>query len=106
MGDPSRPTKVSFGLFQINISANELYVGGAITRCPKAFNQMFTADTKNTCMLKTDPDSQQIYNTCKDWALNPQINILNACRIYQTGRGRNGQNRYWNSWGANSICRF
>jgi hypothetical protein len=82
---------VSWGLFQINISAHKI---GNLD-CPKAFNQMFTAQTKNTCYVV----NRDLYNSCVQAAKNPDLNIAEACRI-------SGNGQRWTAWGANRTCGF
>lgn len=63
---------VSFGLFQINISANK--VDGL--DCPSAFSSMFTAGNKN-CRVT----NRALYDKCVAAAKNPQKNIAAACGL-------------------------
>ncbi len=82
---------VSFGLFQINISANPI----GNLKCPSAFNQMFTAQNKN-CKVT----NQALYQQCVAAAENPAANIAEACQL-----SSNGTN--WGPW-ANTAkaCGF
>ncbi|MBI4653316.1 hypothetical protein HY750_03630 [Candidatus Kuenenbacteria bacterium] len=83
---------VSFGLFQINISAHE--INGL--NCPSAFNHPFTAQYKNCYVIN---GKTELYNQCKSATLNNIININKACEIYKS-------NHSWRPWGANRICQF
>lgn len=67
---------VSFGLFQINISANKV----AGLDCPKAFDKKYTADSK-TCKIINQP----LYEQCKRAALIESDNIKAACAITKNG---------------------
>ncbi len=80
---------VSWGLFQINLSANG--VGGY--NCPNAFSKMYTGSVKD-CQVK----DTNLYNNCIAAATNYQTNIQAACNIYNSGG--------WNRWGANKRCGF
>ncbi len=82
---------VSFGLFQINISAHKI---GSLN-CPAAFNQMFTASTKSTCRVVNQSLYQQCVQAAKDAATNIQV----ACQI-------SGNGSSWSAWGANLKCGF
>ncbi len=99
-GDPSRPSSVdkcqpggepvSWGLFQINISANP--IGGL--NCPLAFDRVYTG-SNHQCRIT----NQALYNQCVAAAKDPAQNIRAACAI-----SRNGMN--WGPWGANLVCHF
>jgi len=80
---------VSFGLFQINISANP--VGGL--NCPSAFSDMYTGTDKNCTVEDT-----KLYNECVTAAKDPVKNIQAAVKIQKAGG--------WGRWGANSKCKY
>ncbi len=82
---------VSFGLFQINISAQNNFAG---LNCRSAFDKMYTAQTKN-CRVINKP----LYDQCVAAAKDAQKNIQQACQI--SGNGTN-----WSLWGANQKCGF
>ncbi|MFH1838173.1 MAG: pilin [Candidatus Kuenenbacteria bacterium] len=82
---------VSFGLFQINISAHK--INGL--NCPSAFNHPFEAKRKDCYVLA---GKTELYNQCRDATLNNTININKACEIYASSK--------WKPWGANRICQF
>jgi hypothetical protein len=79
---------VSFGLFQINITAHP--VNGL--NCPKAFDSVFTGSHKNVEII--DP---RLYEQCKAAALTPAANIAVAASIY-THDGDFGQ------WSTHRTC--
>jgi uncharacterized membrane protein len=88
----------SWGLFQINISANSI----AGLDCPSAFDK-----PANSASL-IDPVANiydchvvnpALYSACVSAARDPATNIQAACQI-----SSNGTN--WRPWGANSICNF
>jgi len=89
-GDPSRMSRVdkcepggeevSFGLFQINITAHKI---GTLD-CPKAFDKLFQANNK-TCKVVNKP----LYDQCKAAALTESKNITAACVV--TANGTNWQ---------------
>jgi hypothetical protein len=82
-------TPVSFGLFQINISANS--IGGL--NCPKAFDKPFTGSDKNCRVV-----NQELYNQCVAAAKNAQNNIATACRLASPNATNTGP------WGAARRC--
>ncbi len=82
---------VSFGLFQINISAQNNFAG---LNCRSAFDKMFTAQTKD-CRVINKP----LYDQCVAAAKDAQKNIQKACQM-----SNNGTN--WSLWGANKKCGF
>ena len=81
---------VSYGLFQINISANT--IGGL--DCPKAFTSAFTG-SNHSCTVK----NQSLFNQCVAAAKNPDTNIAKAASM------SNGGNK-WSAWGANRKCGY
>jgi hypothetical protein len=76
---------VSFGLFQINITAHK--VNGL--DCPKAFDSLFTGSHKNVQIV-----NQRLYQECKAAALDPSYNAAVAARIY---KGDGGSFRQWST---------
>ena len=81
---------VSWGLFQINISANK--IGGL--NCPAAFSDPYTGSDKQCTVV-----NRALYDQCVAAAKDPAQNIQTACRM--SGGGAN-----WGPWGANRICKF
>lgn len=81
---------VSFGLFQINISANK--INGQ--NCPSAFSSMYTGSNKN-CSIT----NQSLYTACVSAAKTATSNIQAACSISNNGTK-------WSAWSANSKCKF
>lgn len=81
---------VSWGLFQINISANS--VGGL--NCRSAFDNVYTGSNHN-CTIR----DRSLYDQCVAAAKDPQKNIEAACQIYNAAGG-------WGPWGANRTCGF
>ena len=79
---------VSFGLFQINISANK--VGNL--DCPSAFNRPFTGSNKNCSVT-----NRNLYNQCVAAAKNASQNITTACRLSSNGTNTG-------PWGAARRC--
>lgn len=79
---------VSFGLFQINISANK--VGNL--DCPSAFNRPFTGSNKNCSVT-----NRNLYNQCVAAAKNAPQNITTACRLSSNGTNTG-------PWGAARRC--
>jgi hypothetical protein len=86
----SEEVVVSWGLFQINLTAHKM---GSLN-CPAAFDKMYTAQN-HQCQV-TDPG---LYASCKQAAIDAQTNIQVACQI-----SSNGQT--WSAWGANKKCGF
>ncbi len=74
---------VSFGLFQVNISANTL----PGLNCPSAFSNAFTGHNPHCTIL-----NQQLYQQCAAAAQNAAINIQKACQLSNAGNN-------WNQWG-------
>lgn len=84
---------VSWGLFQINISAHK--IGGYdCPPPPPVFDKTYTGSNKN-CQV-TD---QSMYNNCVSAAKNASTNIQKACEISNNGTS-------WSAWGANKQCGF
>ena len=81
---------VSYGLFQINISANP--IGGF--DCPKAFTSAYTG-SNHSCRVK----DQALFNQCVATAKNPGMNIAKAASMSHGGSS-------WRPWGANKKCGF
>lgn len=90
----------SWGLFQINISANPL----PGLNCPAAF----TVPAKSTtlikpglysCTVKNTPEAAELYRKCVEAASTPSINIAKALEMSRGGA-------HWISWGTNKICKF
>ncbi|MEK9173953.1 MAG: hypothetical protein AAB845_01680, partial [Patescibacteria group bacterium] len=79
---------VSFGLFQINISANK--VGGL--NCPTAFNRPFTGSSKNCSVV-----NRNLYNQCVAAAKTASQNIATACSLSSNGTNTG-------PWGAARKC--
>lgn len=90
----------SWGLFQINISANDI---AGVSGCTKAFNTPLTAReiaNPSLCYVYSDATSQAKYSACKEKAKDANANIKTAWSIYKsTGYS-------WGRWGANKICKF
>ncbi|MDP3963007.1 MAG: pilin [bacterium] len=88
---------VSWGLFQINISAHRLVdpATDAILDCPLAFaNGPYTASNK-TCTVR----DRDLYDRCVALAINPDVNIAKACVLSCNGTR-------WGRWGANNVCSY
>jgi len=81
---------VSFGLFQINISANDV----ADVKCvDKAASPVYTSKNHN-CKPQSD------YEKCKKAAQTGEKNIQEAVKLSKNGK-------YWGLWGANKAhCHF
>lgn len=90
---PSR-TPASWGLFQINITANT--IDGL--NCPQAFTAAYTA-RNHVCAVKSDERSQQLFRDCVAAAKDPVKNIRKAVEMSHGGRT-------WGPWGANCRCHF
>lgn len=71
VGGPNNGTPVSFGLFQINLSAppNNAAIGG-LTNCPSAFDSPYSGSHKNVVIV-----NQGLYDQCKAAAQNADNNI-------------------------------
>lgn len=80
---------VSWGLFQINISANNI---SGYTCANSAASPTYTGKNKN-CTTKAN------YNACVTAACTADLNIKTACSISNNGTR-------WSAWGANSKCGF
>jgi len=92
---------VSFGLFQINLSAHNV---GSLS-CKDAFNVVYTATIardKTKCWVI----NRDLYNKCVTAAKNAAINIATAKSIYMQGTKNTKQS--WRPWGANkrANCNF
>jgi hypothetical protein len=92
---------VSWGLFQINISANTI----AGLNCPRAFNKPFTSieaalpKAQRNCFVLDTVEAKKLYADCVAAAKDVNNNIQKACEI-----SKNGQK--WGAWGANRKCKF
>ena len=88
---------VSIGLFQINITAWSL----PGLDCPSAFNGMLTAAVIHgtaKCSLKSDAQSQSLYQQCVAALLNASQNISKACSMSNNG------NNFAAAWGTPPQC--
>lgn len=83
-------SSVSFGLFQINISANPI----AGLNCPSAFDAPF-AGSHPTC----DVVNRTLYKQCESAALDIRNNIAKACEFSAGGTN-------WRAWGPRTrqLC--
>jgi len=75
---------VSFGLFQINISANNMInpATGQSVNCPSAFSGgQYTAHNHNTRV-----SNSTLYNQCVKLAEDPTANIQTACAMSNGGK--------------------
>jgi hypothetical protein len=70
---------VSFGYFQINISATTALKINGIS-CNTAFSKPYTAQDK-TCVVT----NRVLYEQCRDAILNPITNIQTACNMSNNG---------------------
>lgn len=86
---PDAGRAVSFGLFQINVSANR--IGGL--NCPAAFNMQYRGS--NTGQIEIIDDA--LYNQCRTAALDPAQNIATAHQIYTSLGNRFGTTAGWTS---------
>jgi len=82
---------ISWGLFQINLSAHN-NIGGKVCGA-KAATPVYTAEN-HYCEIKEN------YDACLNAAKNPENNINKACAIYSEAGKR------WSPWGANKKCNF
>jgi hypothetical protein len=73
---------VSWGLFQINISANK--VNGL--NCPSAFSKVYTASNHNCVIV-----NRSLYDQCVTAAKDSATNIATACSLSNGGSS-------WKSW--------
>ncbi len=89
-------TPASWGIFQINITANKVYTSGGALNCPAAFGGGAYTASNHNCRVT----NQALYEQCKQAALDPSINIANACRLSNNGER-------WGAWGFNNKhCHF
>ena len=97
-GDKCQPDNfpISLGLFQINLSANNL-TGSSCSQqtcATSAAAPMYTGKKKNVyCTKGTN------YDSCVTSATNKDCNIQTACAL-------SGNGVHWSKWGANSQCGF
>jgi hypothetical protein len=80
---------VSFGLFQINISANKI----GNLNCPSAFSSVYTGANKNCRVIDRD-----LYSQCVSAAKNASQNIATACKLAAPNATNTGP------WGAARRC--
>lgn len=84
---------VSFGLFQINISAND--IGGLVCKAPNgAFDRVYTGKNHVCSVI-----NQARYQECRAKATDIATNIQKACEL-------SGNGARWGAWGANKDCGF
>jgi hypothetical protein len=92
----------SWGLFQINIVANNVIdANGDALACPTAFEKgkpYVKRDAQGKIYYDCKVINRPLYDRCVTALKNPQVNINNACTIYL----RQG----WNAWSTNSTCKF
>ena len=92
---------VSFGLFQINISANKVFdlKTATLIDCPKAFDRPFTSCSYTGTCPKPKIVDRNLYNKCRDAALDANNNIARACSLSNGGTD-------WSPWGRRTrdLC--
>lgn len=83
-------SSVSFGIFQINISANTM----AGLNCPAAFDASYTGSHPTCNIIKRD-----LYNSCRSAAFDGRNNIAKACELSRGGTS-------WRHWGSRTrrLC--
>lgn len=86
----------SWGLFQINLAANDFYVGNV--DCKSAFSGAPSRSTlisgnNYNCSVTNVP----LYNSCVSAAENDANNINEACTLQQNSRG-------WSNWSTAAKC--
>lgn len=85
-------TPVSWGRYQINISANQVTCPGqAPLNCPSAFTSPYTGTSRST-MVRSDSASRQLFDQCVAAANRPDCATLTAQQIFN----RQG----FGAWGA------
>lgn len=85
-------TPVSWGRYQINISANPVQCPGQpALNCPAAFTSPYTGTSRST-MVRSDSASRQLYEQCRDAANRPDCATYTAQQIFN----RQG----FGAWGA------
>ncbi len=102
-GNPSRHgdkcvdgSYASWGLFQINISANTM----AGLNCPKAFDVAAKGSTLlSGGVYNCHVINRPLYDQCVAAATNESTNIEAACRISNNGTR-------WSAWSTNKTCKF
>ena len=82
---------VSIGLFQINLSANNL----PGLNCTAAFNHTWTQSNPSTIV------NVPLYNQCLAAAQNVATNVSYACSLSNKGQG-SGSN--WGAWSTHTKC--
>ncbi len=92
---------VSIGLFQINLTANNVPHSGpdANISCTKAFDHSWHAPGKcgkDGCGPSTIVN-QELYNECAAAAQNVATNIQMACQLSHGGTN-------WNAWSTHTTC--
>lgn len=87
---------VSWGLFQVNISAHDLDSNKyGHLECTKAFDDVYEGSDKTCSVIDSD-----LYNKCVEAAKDPETNIKKAVQISKSGTS-------WSAWGCNSnYCKF
>ena len=92
----------SWGLFQINLTANTLKdpVSGTIINCPAAFRRGTPLYESATNTYNCEVIDPQLYAYCVGLAKNADVNIQKACEL-----SRNGTN--WTPWlNTKNKCGF
>lgn len=93
---PSAGSYVSFGLFQINITANDVNGLGCphiSDSKPGAFDSVFTGSHRNVVITNVS-----LYNQCKAAAMDAATNIATAHAIY-VSKGDS-----WGPWSTHTKC--
>jgi hypothetical protein len=89
----SSSTKVSYGLFQVNVTCHDLGMG-----CTKAFNGCLGSGVTNSTCKVSDVG---LYQKCIAAMQNETTNIQTACSIYNSTKGNK-----WKPWSGASKCKI
>jgi hypothetical protein len=85
VGDRCSGESVSIGLFQINLTWNNLYDGNkkVMLECNKAFNGRLN-NPSSVCTVA----DRDLYERCKTAAKDPKVNTWSACYIFKYGSAK------------------
>lgn len=82
----------SIGLYQINMTANNVTCNGQTLPCPSAYSERYTC--RNGVCTQPRIINQQLHEQCREMLQNPSCNVQTARSVLNTPRGLNNWSTY------------